>query len=97
MSKEIRCLFGFHEYTIPWKENKDVLICENCKRVGYIKDITGLETWCNYDKEGNIIHYRNSNEFEEWYIGKSTLRGNARFNINNWVDKKPENWIYENV
>ena len=34
----------------------------------YKKDpYTGYEYWLDYDENGNIIHYKNSNGNEKWY------------------------------
>ncbi|MEA3422010.1 MAG: hypothetical protein U9Q97_10090, partial [Acidobacteriota bacterium] len=102
MSKEIECLFGYHNYIIPWKEDKDVLICENCKRVGHYKNFNGYEMWYAFDEKGNKIYYRNSSGFESRYnengdmIRYKTSDGYEKwYDGNKWVDEKPKNWRYE--
>jgi len=64
---KVKCLFGHHNYTVPNKNNPNILICSVCKRFGYRKWASGYEECYEYDKEGNMIHYKNSYGFEKWY------------------------------
>ena len=66
-SQRIKCLFGYHKYTIPHKELPYILLCVHCKIFGYHKDSSGYEVWYEYDERRNIIHWKdsNGNEFDE--------------------------------
>jgi len=66
-SNKVKCLFGYHNYTIPNKNNPNILICGVCKRFGYYKDSDGYEIWFKYDEKGNEIHCKYSGGYEEWY------------------------------
>ncbi|MEA3421004.1 MAG: hypothetical protein U9Q97_04945 [Acidobacteriota bacterium] len=102
MSSKVECLFGFHKYTIPWKKDSNVLICENCKRVGYRKNSNGGVTWYDLDEKGNMIHCKDSIGFEVWYDKegneihcKNSYGYESWYDGSEWVDKKPKNWKYE--
>jgi len=64
---KVKCLFGYHNYTVPNKNNPNILICDVCKRFGYRKWSSGFEIWYEYDEKGNEIHYKDSDGLEEWY------------------------------
>jgi len=90
MKNKLRCLFGHHNYTIPNKDNPDILICGVCKRFGYRKYFfSGFEEWYEYDKKGNRIHFKDSSGREEWYDGKGNLT-HIKYSSGNeeWYDEK---------
>jgi len=106
MSNEIKCLFGYHKYTIPWKENRDILICEVCKRVGYYEYPdgyeVGFEIWYDFNEKGNMIHRKWSDGDEVWYNEKGNMihrkyTGGYEewFDGKKWVEEKPKDWKYE--
>jgi len=64
---KVKCLFGYHNYTIPDKDNPEILICDVCKRFGYRKYSNRYEIWYEYDEKGNMIHCKYSDGYEEWY------------------------------
>jgi len=64
---KVKCLFGYHNYTIPDKNNPDILICDVCKRFGYSEWSNRYEIWCEYDGKGNRIHWKDSDGYEVWY------------------------------
>ena len=47
-------------------ENKDVYFENGVKKYTHSIDSTGYETWSEYDKNNNLIHYKNSNGYEIW-------------------------------
>jgi len=63
----VKCLFGHHNYTIPDKDNPDILLCKYCKRFGYSKYPSGLEIWYKYNEKGNMIHCKTSSGYEAWF------------------------------
>jgi len=63
---KVKCLFGHHNYTIPDKNNPDILICSVCKRFGYCKYSNGYKIWYEYNEGGNIIHCKDSSGLEIW-------------------------------
>jgi len=67
MKNKLKCLFRYHNYTIPNEDNPNILICSVCKRFGYRKWSSGLEVWYEYDEKGNLIHRKNSRGYEVWY------------------------------
>ena len=67
MNNKIKCLFGYHEYTLPDERNPDTLICKHCRRFGYAKYPNGNETWREYNDKGRVIFYRTSYGTEIWY------------------------------
>ena len=104
-SKLFECSLGFHEYTIPYKNDPSILICKHCKRFGYYKSDYGYEYWTEYDNKGNQIYFKDNRGNESWYeynnkgneIHYRTNNGRERWlHKGNWVDKKPKNWEYEN-
>ncbi len=57
-SLQLKCLFGYHDYTIPWQDHSLVLLCKHCKRSGYKKfDEIEYEAWYEFNENGNIIHW----------------------------------------
>jgi len=103
---KLKCLFGHHNYTIPNKNNPDILMCDVCERFGYCKDFDGYEIWYEYDEKGNVIHFKYSDGYEEWYeydekgneIHCKDSDGNeVWYDGERWKSKKPKNWKYENV
>jgi len=64
---KLKCLFGYHNYTIPNKNNPNILICDVCERFGYRKYFGGLEMWYEYDEKGNEIHRKDSDGYEMRY------------------------------
>jgi hypothetical protein len=103
--KQFECALGCHNYTIPYKNNTHILICENCKRKGYYKSAYGLEVWYDYDDKGNYVYKKDSSGFEAIYdedecmIYLKITGENPQWwddEKNDWVNKKPENWKYEN-
>ena len=56
--QKIKCLFGKHVYTIPHKEEPDILLCKHCKRHGYYVDPDTFEIWIEYDADGEVIDYK---------------------------------------
>ena len=52
MTQKLKCLFGFHEFTIPDKIDSGILICKHCKNVGYhIVSNINHKIYYDYDKE----------------------------------------------
>jgi YD repeat-containing protein len=102
---KFECALGCHNYTIPDKNNNNILICENCKKKGHYKGSNGYEAWYAYDDKWNVIHYKSSNGYEIWYGydnkgNRIHWKNSSGYEIwlNNkgyWVDKKPKNWGYE--
>jgi len=66
-SNKLKCLFGYHNYTIPDKNNPEILICGVCKRFGYYKYSSEYGVWYEYDEKGNIIHLKYSSGLEMRY------------------------------
>jgi len=101
---KVKCLFGYHNYTIPDKNNPNILICDVCKRFGYCKYPNGYEGWYEYDEKGNIIHRKYSDGFEEWFEydekdGVIHRKYSSGYEIwydgEEWKNVKPKNWKYE--
>jgi len=67
---KVKCLFGYHNYTVPDKNNPEILICDVCKRFGYRNYFGGYEVWYEYDEKGNMIHLKYSSGYEERYDDK---------------------------
>jgi len=67
---KLKCLFGHHNYTIPDKDNPNILICSVCKRFGYRKYSDGYKIWYEYNEKGKKIHCKYSDGYEEWYDDK---------------------------
>ncbi len=68
--REVKCLFGYHEYTIPYTcrdHAPTILLCDHCMRFGYCKYSNGTEMWYEYNEKGNVIHRKHSNGSEAWY------------------------------
>ena len=64
--EKIKCLFGFHEYTIPHEIEINIFICKNCKRFGQHQNPQRTHTWWfEYDKNGNLIRRKNSQGYEQ--------------------------------
>jgi len=61
---KVKCLFGYHNYTVPDKNNPEILICSVCKRFGYRKYSNRYKIWYEYDEKGKKIHYKNSDGYE---------------------------------
>ena len=62
MTNKVKCLFGYHKYTIPHENRPHILLCEYCKRSGYTKYSDGTEMWWEYnDKGGYDRTYKNLN------------------------------------
>ncbi len=105
IEKKFECMLGFHEYTIPDKNNSYVKICKHCRKYGYCKYPDGFEIWTEYDDRGNKIHLKNSNGFESWRkydnngneIHYKSSDGYELWKDTNgkWVGEKPKNWRYE--
>ena len=70
-NKLIRCLFGYHKYTVPsTRYHAEVYICEKCKKFGRFQDFGGFgkfEIWYEFDKKGNIIHSKDSGGYQVWW------------------------------
>jgi len=64
---KVKCLFGHHNYTIPNKNNPNILICSVCKRFGYRKYSDGYKIWYEYDEKGNMIRRKYSDGYEMRY------------------------------
>jgi len=101
---EVKCLFGHHNYTIPDKNNPNILICSVCKRFGYRKYSDGYKMWYEYNEKGKKIHCKDSDGYEIWY--RYDEKGNRIhckyssgfeewFDGKEWKSRKPKNWKYE--
>lgn len=68
---KLKCLFGFHEYTIPDKCDSNILICKHCRRFGY-GSCSLFETWTCYDVNRNRIYtkYFDGVDVNEYYEQK---------------------------
>ncbi len=66
-SQKIKCLFGFHKYTISNKQYSSILLCRYCKRFGYYRSSRGYEAWYEFNEKGKLIYYRSSFGYEAWY------------------------------
>lgn len=98
-TQKLKCLFGHHEFEIPNEINPYILMCKHCMRKGYHEYFTGLEVWYDYDKNGNAIHWQDSNGFERWLdfdeegnvIHRKYSNGCEYWlREGKWVDKKPK-------
>lgn len=65
--QKIKCLFGFHEYTIPDSRYRAILICKHCKRYGYRRNALGYDAWYEYDEEGNMIYRTGTDGYKVEY------------------------------
>lgn len=89
MYNKLTCLFGHHDYSDKLTEDKDgrpIRLCKICKKVGtwtWFDNTTGR---IDYNTQGIAYHIKYHDGYELW-----------RDNHGRWVDKKPKNWIYENV
>ena len=99
---KLKCLFGFHEYTIPNKDDPSILMCKHCMRHGYAKYSTGYEQWYDYDKNGNMIHFKDSDGYEQWNDydkngNRIHWKDNKGFEhwLHNgkWLEEKPKDWV----
>jgi len=70
---KVKCLFGYHNYTIPNKECPEILMCNICERFGYSKWSGGLEIRYEYDKKGNEIYRKYSSGCEIRYDEKGNI------------------------
>jgi len=101
---KVKCLFGYHNYTVPDKNNPEILICSVCKRFGYRKYSNRYKIWYEYDEKGKKIHYKNSDGYEMRFDEKGN-RIHCKyssgfeewFDGKEWKSRKPKNWKYENV
>lgn len=65
--------------------------CDNILLYRYSKNDSGVKWWCEYDKNGNEIHYKSSNEYEKWMQYKNNKMVYFKDSNNHiWHDKKPE-------
>jgi len=103
-SNKVKCLFGYHNYTIPDKDNPNILICSVCKRFGYRKYSDGYEEWYEYNEKGNMIYSKHSSGHEIWFeydekgneiYFKNSSGYEVWYDSKRWRSKKPKNWKYE--
>ena len=97
---KLKCLFGFHEYTVPRKcgideYNIGILMCCHCHRSGRRLYIDGSDRtwWFDYNEDGNLIHRWNSDGYEEWF--EYNIKGHKIHQIDNhnhetWEDRDEE-------
>jgi len=71
-TQNVRCLFGYYKYTVPYKKYIDMLLCKNCMKFGYRK-INGKDVRYELNTEGKIIHYRWEDEFEVPFNKKKVI------------------------
>ena len=60
MSNKIKCLFGYHKYTIPKVLTGlgSILVCKHCQRFGYMNWEGCYEVWYEFDKNGKLISWK---------------------------------------
>ena len=44
-----------------------ILVVQSLRKRGLMVMNGGFEQWCEYDKQGNLIHKKRSNGSEHWY------------------------------